>query len=91
MGATIYSQYVVSTAVIPLTLSGIPQAAILTVETSGTSIRWRRDGVDPTSTVGQLAGAGTTITLVGTQQVQNFRMIRNTGSLDATVSVTVDY
>lgn len=59
--------------------------AFIVVETN--PIRWFANGTAPTTTVGNLANAGATITLIGHQNLVNFRMIA-TGS-NATVTTNV--
>lgn len=59
--------------------------AFIVVETN--PIRWFASGTAPTTTVGNLANAGATITIIGHQNVVNFRMIA-TGS-NATVTSNV--
>jgi len=58
--------------------------AILTTETN--SIRFRSDGAAPSSTVGHLVAASSSIEVCGAQAVRTFRMIR--ASADATIQAT---
>lgn len=59
-------------------------SALITTETGG--LRWRYDGTDPTTTVGQLLAAGSSMTISGHDLIRRFRMIRD-GSTSATVTV----
>ena len=61
------------------------EEALVSVETD--NIRFRSDGIAPTSTVGHQATPGQFIVICGKQNVKNFQMIRS-GSADATASVT---
>jgi hypothetical protein len=66
--------------------TGITYVKIV-VETNG--VRWRDDGVAPTTTVGMLAAATTNreIELFSNEQIRNFRIIRD-GASSAVVSVS---
>lgn len=59
--------------------------ALIAVEVA--DIRWRIDGVDPTSAIGQPALADDVIVLSSAEDVVRFRAIR-LGSSSATLSVT---
>jgi hypothetical protein len=87
-----YQSLTVSTSVVTLTLpSGkMPRAANIAV--SGQPIRFTRDGLTtPSASVGLRAIAGQYIHLVSTEQIQNFKAIREGGS-DATIAIEyVDY
>lgn len=61
-------------------------AKIATITTETNSIRVRFDGSAPTSAVGHLIPAGTSLELQSLSQIRNFRVIA-TGS-DATITVT---
>src|SRR3990167_11310307 len=61
-----------------------PQPEAVTLEVHGASIRWRKDGTDPTASVGHLANVGTIITLENKSDMTTWRGIR-TGSASATV------
>ena len=59
--------------------------AFLTLE--GGAVRYRYDGVEPTTLVGHLLQPGSTLTLLGQSQMSQFRAIRSTatsGSLSVT-------
>lgn len=57
------------------------------ITTEAQPLRWTTSGTTPTSSVGHLAAAGTTITLMGRPDLAAFRMIRQ-GASDASVAVT---
>ncbi len=59
--------------------------AILTLETA--SIRYRIDGTNPTSSVGHLMQAKSSLVLEGFSQLNNFKAIR-TGGTSGSFSVT---
>ncbi len=90
-----YESITVSTVAIGLTSTKIVPTsgparpafeAYLTLEATN-GIRYRLDGTDPTSSEGHpIAGSGT-VTITGTKNLQNLRMIRS-GGADATVKVT---
>lgn len=52
--------------------------ALVTVETQ--SIRYRQDGVDPTSAIGVLVAAGASFTVRGAAAIARLRLIRATGA-----------
>lgn len=60
------------------------QYALITVEDN--SVRWRADGTAPTTTVGHLAPAGTTIKLDSYAQLLNFKAIATAGAANLSVS-----
>lgn len=60
----------------------------LSVETNPIRIRW--DGGDPTSALGHLLTAGTSIEIEGEKNVKQLRMIRQ-GGADGTAMVTIHY
>lgn len=60
--------------------------AFITVETN--SIRIRYDGTAPTTTEGHLLTAGSSLTLVGNQQIRNLKMIA--AAADGAVKVTLE-
>jgi hypothetical protein len=90
-----FQQVTVSTTPVALVLgAGNPTRCILNVQTSGIRFRW--DGVDPTTTIGhflQAAGGPVDmtrfITITGAAALANFRMIRE-GVGDATVAYTLE-
>ncbi len=61
--------------------------AFVTVETNTIRVRW--DGTDPTASVGHALTAGSSITIIGEDNVAKFKMIR--ASVDATVMITLYY
>lgn len=67
--------------------TGGASSAFLTNETS--QIRFRYDGVAPTSTVGHILEAGGILVLNGQQQMKDFKCIR-TGSTSSTISITYE-
>ena len=70
---------------IPLSdLLASPQPEAATLEIQGAQIRWRKDGTDPTASVGHLANVGTIITLENRGDLTTWRGIR-TGGTSATV------
>lgn len=70
---------------IPLSdLLASPQPEAATLEVQGAQIRWRKDGTDPSSSVGHLANVGTILTLENKSDLTTWRGIR-TGSVSATV------
>lgn len=88
-----FEQLTVSTAAVPFTVAtyaptgGIPaKAAYVTVETQ--PIRYKfSGGTAPSSSVGHLGAASGWFVVVGSTNVANFRMIRQSSS-DSTVNVT---
>lgn len=90
-----YESITVSTSAVGLTASKIVPTsgplrpafeAFLTLEPTN-GIRYRLDGTDPTDTEGHPLAGGGTVTITGTNNLKNFRMIRS-GGADATVKVT---
>lgn len=67
--------------------AGAGRASVAVVTTESNPLRWRADGTNPSSTVGHVAVADTTITICGITAVANFKMIRS-GASDATVRAT---
>lgn len=63
------------------------QIAFLTVETA--DIRYTYDGTTPTSTIGHLLTDGSSLTLKGAHDIENFRAIR-TGAVSAVLSCTFE-
>lgn len=59
-----------------------PTFALITPETQG--VRWRDDGVDPTSTVGMPLAAGVTLQYDG--DLNKIRFIEQTGSAKLNIS-----
>jgi hypothetical protein len=93
--ASAFEKLTVSTTVVPPTPAKVQTTttaglkanackAFVTVETN--SIRVRYDGSDPDANTGHLLTAGSSITLIGEQNVAHLRMIR--ASADATVQIT---
>lgn len=72
-----------------LTLSpgAIPERAVCIVETA--EIRFRVDGVDPTTAVGLLRSPGQEMVITGLHDIENFRAIR-TGSASGVIQVTLE-
>jgi hypothetical protein len=66
-----------------LTVPGTATHAFLSVDPSSNTIRWTRDGVSPTATVGHALVGGDSVEI---DNLSNFRMIATTGS--ATVQVS---
>ena len=64
------------------------QAALISLE--GGDVRFRLDGVAPTSTNGHSLGSGDTLVLNGTQSLLNLRAIRK-GTTDGSLQVTYYY
>lgn len=62
-----------------------PRQAFVTVETA--SCRFRMDGTDPTSSEGHLLQVGDSFNVTGTQNLYNFKAIRDT-STSAVLRVT---
>ena len=58
-----------------------------TITTNGDPIRYRKDGVAPTASVGHRAASGSIIVLEDESEVQNFKVIRDT---DASSNPTLD-
>ena len=92
LNAYAHETITVSTTALPLTASVYnlgggeagPQMALLTTATD--SCRFWLNGAAPTSTVGHVLTAGSTITLYG-NSIQTFRVIRS-GSADVPLSCT---
>ena len=87
-----YEAITVATVAIGFTASKLvpdsatpPGQAFVTVETA--SCRFRMDGSDPTSTEGHLLQVGDSINVTGTQNLYNFRAIRDTAT-SATLRVS---
>ena len=55
-----------------------PTAALLTLETA--AIRFRMDGVEPTTSEGHLMSSGDQLTLSSIDQLRKFRAIRDTNT-----------
>lgn len=86
-----YRQHTVSSSSLGLAdlTGGLPSGvtyARIVVETN--AVRWRDDGVQPTTTVGMLQSAASNneIELFSNEQMRNFEVIRN-GASDAVISV----
>lgn len=88
-----FESITVSTAVKTVTVatafpSGTPGARAALCTTEADSIRYRYDGgADPSSTVGHSVASGATLTIYGSNNIRNLKMIRS-GSGDATVRCT---
>lgn len=65
--------------------NGHPQATIAVCRLETAEVRYRMDGVAPTSTVGTLLEIGDYLTLQGPDLLQSFRAIR-TGGTSGTLS-----
>lgn len=63
----------------------VASAALVTIEAQ--PIRFRSDGVDPTTSVGHVVVAAQSFLVCGTTNVRNLRMIRD-DAVDATASVS---
>lgn len=83
-----FAQVTVGAVAVGLTIPGgaTPHRAVLSVQ--GQPIRYRYDGVDPTSSVGHLAAAGSELELIGATRISQFHMIRQ--GTDATVAYTIE-
>ena len=82
-----YEQITVAATALPLTAAQLlkrPTRAAIDIETA--QIRWRADGIAPTTTVGGSVLAGGIITVTGSD-LQVFQMIRAT-STSATANVS---
>ena len=85
-----YESITVADAAVSLTSAtydqvGYSMQAFITLETA--QIRWRIDGINPTSSEGHLLEVGQNLTLQDSQAVKNFRAIR-TGSSSGVMKVT---
>jgi len=65
----------------------LAKRAVITIENA--RIRYRYDGTNPTTTEGHLVGAFSVIILSTTENIQNFRAIRQ-GSSNATLRITYE-
>lgn len=86
-----FEQVTVSTTAIGLTTAtyspgtkGTAMLATIIVETAG--LRYRKDGTDPTSSVGMPLAAGDVLYVWGSVDIKNIKFIRSSGS-NATISV----
>jgi hypothetical protein len=91
----VYEQVTVSTTSKALTEAAYKprsttkaQKAIIGIEDNG--IRFRLDGLAPTSAVGMEAGSGDMIELNGIDEIVQFRAIRS-GAADAVLNVTYSF
>ena len=66
----------------------LAKRVFITVETS--SLRYKYMGDDPSSTEGHIARPNSTITIVGTANIKNFKAIR-TGSTSAVLMITYEF
>ena len=82
-----YEQKVISNSSVGLT-SIPPDANKVMIIVEETSIRWREDGTDPTSSVGTKAFAGTKIHLEGRGRISAFRAIRTSTTKDSKLSAS---
>lgn len=86
------SQNAAATAV---ALSGVTQVALRESKqnflwlTADSAIRYRWDGLCPTTSIGHKLAAGTPLQLVGRKKIVNFRFIRD-GAVSAVVTFTLD-
>lgn len=64
-----------------------PATAAIAEIIGSNGLIYTMDGSTPTATNGGRLGQGDTLTLAGTQKIQNLKMIRS-GSTDATVNLT---
>ena len=68
----------------------LAKRVIITIESS--QLRYRYDGTEATSTEGHLVNPFDTIVIVGTDNIKNFRAIRNsTATVDAKIRCTYEY
>jgi len=68
----------------------LAKRVVITIESAQIRIRW--DGVEATGTEGHLNNPFTTIVIVGTDNIKNFRPIRNsTATVDAKIRCTYEY
>lgn len=84
-----YEEIVVSTAAVGLTANkvrGNPPRRAAEVQVTGAGIAYRKDGTDPTSTVGDLVADTGRVTLANPNEMSNFKAIR-TGGSDALLRV----
>ncbi len=61
--------------------------AIITIQSA--QVRYRYDGTSPTASIGHLCNPFDVITLIGSDNISNFKAIR-AGSTDAVISVTYE-
>lgn len=81
-----YAQVTVSSTA--LALPSIPdKASYAIVNITTQPVRYRDDGTAPTASVGMPLAAGDELVLVSPKQIQDFRVIRSTGS-DAELNVS---
>jgi hypothetical protein len=83
-----FAQATVSTTVLAL---AVPEGTLLKrawITVEGRAIRYRFDGSDPSSSLGHVAAAGSSLELIGDAAIRNFRMVRQTSN--ATVTYTVE-
>ena len=66
--------------------SGQSMAEAVTILVETAQLRWRDDGTDPTSSVGNLANVGSILRIENRNRILAFRAIR-TGSTSATLRV----
>jgi len=63
------------------------KVAFCTLDTGGGAIRYWIDGSTPTATSGHYVAAGDSFTIIGTNNIRNFKAIR-VGADDGTLQVT---
>lgn len=90
-----FEQLTISTVVLPLTAltyivdSSGEKAKRAVITITGAQIRYTYDGTTPTSSVGHLVNPFDVITIIGSDNISNFKAIR-AGSSDAIISVTYE-
>lgn len=90
-----FEQVTVGAAAVGLTASQIKPASgifngkhafSVTISVETDQVRFRVDGTDPTSTVGDLLNSGDRLTINGTKNIQNFKAIRVTTNAQLNVT-----
>jgi len=78
----------ITVSTVALALPDIPSGAKLAhLSVEGAAIRYTEEGTTPTGSVGHFAGDGADFNVLGRNNIERFRMIRD-ASADATVTVT---
>ena len=77
-----------SDAISIVTTAGTVEATKATITVLGNDVRYRYNGLDPTTTAGHYLGAGNQRELFGHTNLDQFRMIAVAGT--ATVTVTIE-
>lgn len=67
--------------------TGKPQARYAFITLADNAIRWRCDGLDPTSTVGHALASGGSLELNGAANIARFKAIRS-GAADGILTVS---